>query len=157
VRLEQAAQFANGEGDAGMTSDAHGQSPTGPEGPSGSGAHEEDARSRYAIRPQQWQQSGGQSDQWDPLPTQSHQPQPGATPKSPAIGVLLSVFVPGLGSMVNGNVGIGVTILILNIVGWFLVSALIGIPIAIGSWMWGMVDGYLSAKKWNSAHGISAG
>jgi len=75
-------------------------------------------------------------------------------PKNPAVSVLLSVFIPGLGSMVNDNVGVGVAILILNIVGLILAVVLIGIPIAIGSWIWGLVDAYKSAQRWNRAHGI---
>ena len=31
---------------------------------------------------------------------------------------------------------------------------LIGIPVVIGAWIWGMVDGYLSAQRWNQEHGI---
>jgi len=75
-------------------------------------------------------------------------------PKSPAGSVLLSVFIPGLGSMVNGNAGVGVAILVLNIIGWMLAILLIGIPLAIGTWIWGLVDAYQSAQRWNRAHGI---
>jgi TM2 domain-containing membrane protein YozV len=89
-----------------------------------------------------------------PRGPQGQPPHPAIHPKSPAMGVLLSAFVPGLGSMMSGNVGLGVTILVLNIAGWFLVFALIGIPITIGTWIWGMADAYLAAQKWNRAHGI---
>jgi len=75
-------------------------------------------------------------------------------PQNPATSVLLSVFIPGLGSMVNGNAGVGATILILNIIGWVLAIVLIGIPLAIGSWIWGLVDAYQSAQRWNREHGI---
>ena len=75
-------------------------------------------------------------------------------PKSPAGSVLLSIFIPGLGSMVNDNARVGVTILILNIIGWVLAIVLIGIPLALGSWIWGLVDAYQSAQRWNRAHGI---
>jgi len=75
-------------------------------------------------------------------------------PKNPALGVILSFFIPGLGSMVNGDATRGVIILVVYIVGWFLAFFLIGIPILIGAWIWGLVDGYLSAQRWNLAHGI---
>jgi TM2 domain-containing membrane protein YozV len=75
-------------------------------------------------------------------------------PKNPAVGVILSFFIPGLGSMVNGSGGRGATILGLYMFGWILAFFLIGIPILIGVWIWGMVDGYLSAQRWNLAHGI---
>jgi TM2 domain-containing membrane protein YozV len=80
--------------------------------------------------------------------------RPIVAPKNPAIGVLLSFFIPGLGSMVNGSAGRGVLILVLYIVGWVLSFFLIGIPILIGAWIWALVDGYTSAQRWNSQHGI---
>jgi hypothetical protein len=56
--------------------------------------------------------------------------------------------------MTNGNVGIGVLILALNILGWMLLIFLIGIPLVIGTWIWGLVDAHSSAQRWNQAHGI---
>lgn len=88
------------------------------------------------------------------------QPQPGypvaqvVAPKNPAIGVILSFFIPGLGTMVNGNVGRGVLILAIYAVGWVLSFFLIGIPVLMGAWIWGLVDGYTSAQRWNREHGI---
>jgi TM2 domain-containing membrane protein YozV len=75
-------------------------------------------------------------------------------PKNPALGVILSFFIPGVGSMVNGDAMRGVIILAVYVVGWFLAFFLIGIPILFGAWVWGLVDGYLSAQRWNLAHGI---
>jgi TM2 domain-containing membrane protein YozV len=104
-------------------------------------------REQYAP----WQQA----QEWAPLPLYGPEMY-GMTvaPKSPAVSVLLSVFIPGLGSMVNDNAGVGVAILILNIIGLILTIVLIGIPLAIGSWIWGLVDAYKSAQRWNRAHGI---
>jgi TM2 domain-containing membrane protein YozV len=75
-------------------------------------------------------------------------------PKNPALGVILSFFIPGVGSMVNGSVGRGVIILVCYLIAWVFTFVLIGIPFLIGTWIWGMVDGYLSAQRWNRAHGI---
>jgi TM2 domain-containing membrane protein YozV len=75
-------------------------------------------------------------------------------PKNPALGVIVSFFIPGVGSMVNGDAMRGGIILAVYIVGWFLAFFLIGIPILFGAWVWGLVDGYLSAQRWNLAHGI---
>ena len=114
---------------------------------------------RYAIRPapeRYGQYSPGQhAQEWAPLPLAGHESRPMVVaPKNPAVSVLLSVFIPGLGSMVNDNASTGVTILILNVIGWMLAILLIGIPLAIGTWIWGMVDAYQSAQRWNRAHGI---
>jgi TM2 domain-containing membrane protein YozV len=75
-------------------------------------------------------------------------------PKNPAVSLLISFFLPGVGSMVNGDVGTGIAILILYIVGWALAFVLIGIPLAIGAWIWGLIDAYQGAQRWNRAHGI---
>jgi TM2 domain-containing membrane protein YozV len=88
------------------------------------------------------------------------QPQAGypvrqvVAPKNPAVGVILSFFIPGLGTMVNGSAGRGVLILALYLVGWVLSFFLIGFPIVLGAWIWGLVDGYTSAQRWNRQHGI---
>jgi TM2 domain-containing membrane protein YozV len=116
---------------------------------------------RYQIREQPQPQyreqyePAQQAQEWAPLPLYGQEMYTMAVaPKSPAVSVLLSVFIPGLGSMVNDNVGVGVAILILNIIGWILAIVLIGIPLAIGTWIWGLVDAHRSAQRWNRAHGI---
>ncbi len=83
--------------------------------------------------------------------------QPGAmmvAPKNPAVSLIVSFFIPGVGSMINGDAGTGIAILVLYIIGWVLVIGLIGIPLAIGAWIWGMVDAYRGAQRWNARHGI---
>lgn len=75
-------------------------------------------------------------------------------PKNPGIGLLASFFVPGLGSLINGDVGIGIGIFIGYLIGWFFSFFLIGIPFVFGFWVWGMVDGYTGAQRWNARHGI---
>lgn len=75
-------------------------------------------------------------------------------PKNPAVSLLISFFLPGVGSMVNGDVTTGVVILILYLVGWALSFILIGIPLVVGVWIWGLIDAYQGAQRWNRAHGI---
>lgn len=75
-------------------------------------------------------------------------------PKNPAVSLIVSFFIPGVGSMINGDVGTGIAILLLYIVGWVLAVFLIGIPLAIGAWIWGLVDAYKGAQRWNARHGI---
>jgi TM2 domain-containing membrane protein YozV len=83
--------------------------------------------------------------------------QPGAlvvAPKNPAVSLIISFFIPGVGSMVNGDAGIGVAILVLWLLGVGASIFLIGLPLAIGAWIWGMIDAYQGAQRWNRAHGI---
>jgi TM2 domain-containing membrane protein YozV len=89
-----------------------------------------------------------------------YQLQPGqppamyVAPKSPAVAVIASLFVPGLGSMISGQVGKGVVILVSYFVSLVLIAVIIGWIAAPAVWIWGMVAGYLDAQKWNQDHGI---
>jgi TM2 domain-containing membrane protein YozV len=82
--------------------------------------------------------------------------QPGyvVKPKDPAISVIVSIFVPGLGSIINGDTGIGIAILIGYFVSFILTFFIIGIVGLIGFWIWGVVDAYQGAQRWNLKHGI---
>jgi TM2 domain-containing membrane protein YozV len=75
-------------------------------------------------------------------------------PKSPALSLIVSFFIPGVGSMINGDAGTGIAILVLYVLGVFGSFFLIGIPLAIGVWIWGMVDAYKGAQRWNARRGI---
>ena len=75
-------------------------------------------------------------------------------PKSPALSVLASFFLPGLGSMINGDVAKGIGILIGYFISWVLVIVLVGIVGVFGFWVWGMVDAAEGARRWNARHGI---
>ena len=123
--------------------------------------HDGHGYERYQIREQpqpqyrEQHEPAQQIQEWTPLPLYGPQMYPTTVaPKSPAASVLLSVFIPGLGSMVNDHVGVGVAILVLNIIGWILAIVLIGVPLVIGTWIWGLVDAHQSAQRWNRAHGI---
>lgn len=74
--------------------------------------------------------------------------------KNPAVSLIASFFVPGLGSMLNGDVGKGVAILACYFVAVILSFVLIGIPFAFGLWIFGMVDASNGARMWNARHGI---
>jgi hypothetical protein len=75
-------------------------------------------------------------------------------PKYPGLCVLISFFVPGVGSMVAGNTTVGVIILLGYLVSVVLTVILIGLVGMRGLWIWGMVDAYTAAQRWNMQHGI---
>ena len=58
------------------------------------------------------------------------------------VSLLLNIFVlpTGIGTIVGGNKKTGITQLVLSIVGMFLSLILIGIPLVIGIWIWGLVS-----------------
>jgi TM2 domain-containing membrane protein YozV len=57
--------------------------------------------------------------------------------------IVLNFFLPGVGSLVIGKVGQGVTQLILYCLGvlftFTLIGAFVGIPLMLAAWIWGMV------------------
>jgi TM2 domain-containing membrane protein YozV len=87
---------------------------------------------------------------WSQLPT-------GYTvvaPKNPGLALIASFFIPGLGSMLNGDVGKGVGILLGYFLCIFLFFLIVPLLVAVGLWVWGMVDAYQGAQQWNRRHGI---
>ena len=95
-------------------------------------------------------------------PPSAYAPQPPymVPRKEPGIALLASFFIPGLGSMINGDVGPGVGILGLYLFGLVLIICLgwiivgfIGLPIALAAWIWGMVHGYQGAVRHNQLAG----
>ena len=82
--------------------------------------------------------------------------------KSPAAHGWASAAIPGLGTMLCGNTRRGLLILGLSVLMLFGVNAVIvglagsGAPpvgswLALPIWVWGIVDGYRSARQWNLA------
>ena len=76
------------------------------------------------------------------------------SPKSPGLAVLGSFFVPGLGQLINGQVGKAITFFALWCLSLLLLVVFIGFLTTPVLWIWAMVDGYSSARLWNLRHGI---
>lgn len=115
--------------------------------------------------PQPYQPSGqyqqpGQGWQYPPQPPSPYTPQRPypqpvqVAPRSPALGLIVSIFIPGVGSMMAGKTGKGIGILIGYFVGWLLCLVLIGFVVMPAFWIWGLVAAYTDAVAWNRAHGI---
>jgi len=80
--------------------------------------------------------------------------QPVVAAKNPAVSLIVSFFLPGVGSMINGDVGTGVAILLIWLVSIPLTFFLVGFFTLIGAFIWGLVDAYQGARRWNARHGI---
>lgn len=76
------------------------------------------------------------------------------SPKSPGLALLGSFFVPGLGQLINGEAAKGIVIFGLWCMALLLIFVLVGFFIAPAVWLWGMVDAYTSAQRWNARYGI---
>lgn len=73
------------------------------------------------------------------------QPVALASPKSKIAAGLLGIFFGSLGvhRFYLGYTGLGVALLMLTIMGWVLSFFCIGIPMVIGAWLWGLIEGIL--------------
>lgn len=62
--------------------------------------------------------------------------------------LLLNIFIlPGLGSLIAGRTKVGVIQVILVVVSIPLLFLIIGIPLLIGTWIWGLVTGIQIIKE----------
>jgi len=77
-------------------------------------------------------------------------------PKNPAVALIVSVFLPGVGSMISGQPAVGAAILVAYLLGWVLTLVLVGFLIVPAAWVFGLVHGYQSAQRWNRDHGFTS-
>ena len=70
--------------------------------------------------------------------------------KNPAIALFLSLLIPGLGQLYNGHTRKFVILLIVAVISFFLIAIYIGFLFYFLVWVYGMYDGYKSAKSLNN-------
>jgi len=77
-----------------------------------------------------------------PQPTHTHKPHHKIS-QGLAIGaLLLNVLVlPGIGSLIAGRITEGILQLLLAVIGIPLSFIVIGIPLVLAAWIWGLVTG----------------
>lgn len=62
-----------------------------------------------------------------------------------AVAVILNIFIPGVGSFVVGQVGQGVGQILIYGIGLLItlgtlgVGGIIGLPMMLGAWIWGII------------------
>ncbi|EPH07087.1 hypothetical protein HMPREF1531_00136 [Propionibacterium sp. oral taxon 192 str. F0372] len=80
--------------------------------------------------------------------------RPQVSRKEPWLSLVASFFIPGLGSIINGETSKGIGILVgffACIFTSFLIVPIIGI---IAFFVWGLVDAYQGAERFNTYHGL---
>jgi len=78
-------------------------------------------------------------------------PRPGgAERKSPGLAAVLSFLFTGLGQIYNGQIGKGISFLVLGIILAFTVLILIGFILYPVFWIYNIYDAYNSAKQINA-------
>ncbi|MCU4182745.1 DUF2510 domain-containing protein [Acidiferrimicrobium sp. IK] len=81
-------------------------------------------------------------------------PPVGVAAKNPALSMLVSFFLPGVGSMINGDVGTGIAILAIWLISFPLMFVFVGFFTGVVAFVWGLVDAFQGARRWNARHGI---
>lgn len=60
------------------------------------------------------------------------------------VGLIVNIFLPGVGTLIAGKIAQGIIQIILIIVSLILnftvILAIIGIPLGIGTWIWSLVS-----------------
>lgn len=60
------------------------------------------------------------------------------------LGIIVNIFLPGVGTLIVGKIPQGIVQIILMVVAIILnltvIFAILGIPIAIGTWIWALVS-----------------
>lgn len=92
--------------------------------------------------------------------------------KEPFFSLIASFFIPGLGTILNGETSKGVkfmatfylapfgillmgyTLFAVSGIYLYLPCLLVGILVAIGAWLWGLIDAYKGAEAHNARHGL---
>lgn len=91
-------------------------------------------------------------------PTQYYPPVPpqpyAVAAKNPGVALVLSFFIPGLGSLYAGDIAWGIALILVNAFAWVLTLAIVGWILVPVIWVVGMIMGYTGARDWNLRHGI---
>lgn len=111
-----------------------------------------DPQRQQQAPPMPPQQPPGTIQQWQQPPY--WRPAPQVAPKSVGVAFLVSFFLPGVGSIVAGDVAWGVTILVLWLVSIPLTLVTIGFFTGAICWIAGMIAAPSAARRWNREHGI---
>jgi TM2 domain-containing membrane protein YozV len=80
--------------------------------------------------------------------------RPSVLPKQPGIALLLSLLLPGIGSIYAGKTAKGVWIMVAYLIAWLTAIILIGFGLAPAVWIFAMVAAYRDAVAFNARHGI---
>lgn len=63
------------------------------------------------------------------------------------IGLAVNVFVPGIGTLIEGETMQGILQLGLGFLSWILAFFLIGIPMLLGIWLWAVIGSAMRYKN----------
>jgi len=80
--------------------------------------------------------------------------RPGAGRKNPGVAAVLSFFWPGLGQIYNGDIGFGLSLMLVAVLCILLFFIFIGIPLYVAVWAYSISNAYRSAEEYNRSLGV---
>jgi len=67
------------------------------------------------------------------------------------VGLIVNIFIPGVGSLIGGRTKEGVIQLVMSIVAFVLditiIGLVLGIPLGLAAWIWGIVTGVQMVRE----------
>jgi len=81
----------------------------------------------------------------------------GDTAKTPVLSLILSLVVPGLGQIINGETNKGIILIVAIVIAYFTCFIAIGFLLVPAVMAYAAYDAFQGAKKWNVAHGFPPG
>jgi TM2 domain-containing membrane protein YozV len=75
--------------------------------------------------------------------------------RSPGVAAVLSFFWCGLGQIYNGEFAKGIAMMIAYAFSALLIYVLIGFITTPILWIWGMIDAYRTAERFNLRNGVT--
>lgn len=87
-------------------------------------------------------------------PMYSAPAQAQVVPKNPGLAAALSALWAGFGQIYNGQIGLGLALMVVQFINLILAFVLIGIFTGLAVWIFGIYNAYTEAQKFNSQHGI---
>ena len=74
--------------------------------------------------------------------------------KNPGVAAFVSFLWTGAGQIYNGQIGLGLALMALQVVNFILLFVLIGFLTGFATWCFSMWHAYTTAQSFNRRHGI---
>jgi len=74
--------------------------------------------------------------------------------KNPGVAAFLSFLWTGAGQIYNGQIGVGLALMALQVVNFVLLFVLIGFLTGFATWCFAIWHAYITAQEFNRRHGI---
>lgn len=74
--------------------------------------------------------------------------------KDPGVAAILSFFWTGAGQIYNGQIGLGLLLMVFQIINFFLIFVGIGLLLLPAVWLFGIFNAHGESRRVNERHGV---